>query len=175
MKKCSGHNSAGRPCGNWPIKGGDVCRKHGGAAPQVKAAAAARTLEAEARRLIGDTFEPMADPIGTLLRKATEAEAFRAAVVGLVNQLRSWETWSEETGSQIRGEVMLYERSLDRVARLCIEIVKLNLEERLVRVRESEARMMADALDYALTAAGVETGQAQAVKRETAARLRLVG
>lgn len=156
------------------MRGGKVCDRHGGLAPQVRAAAAARQMEDQARRLIGDSFEPLADPIRTLLERASEAEAFRAAVVGLVNNLRSLETWSEATGSQIRAEVMLYERALDRVARLCIEIVKLGLEERLVRVRESEARALAEALDYALGVADLSAEQAQTVKRETAARLRSV-
>ncbi len=173
MKKCSGHNSAGKPCGNWPIKGADVCRKHGGAAPQVQQAAKVRVLEEQARKLIPVSSGQMADPIGRLLELAAEADAFREAVASLVNSLKSIETYSLEAGSQLRAEVMLYERAIDRVARLCIEIVKLNLEERLVRVREGEARMMADALDAALTIAGLSVEQAQTVKRETAARLRV--
>ena len=38
--------STGDRCKNPPIPGGRVCRVHGGAAPQVKAAAATRVLEA---------------------------------------------------------------------------------------------------------------------------------
>lgn len=41
--KCKGHSSRTRkPCQKAPIKGGTVCRTHGGAAPQVKAAAQER-------------------------------------------------------------------------------------------------------------------------------------
>lgn len=35
----------GLPCGNAPIRGGTVCKYHGGAAPQVKKAAKERLAE----------------------------------------------------------------------------------------------------------------------------------
>lgn len=41
--KCTARSSrTGAPCQKWPINGGTVCRTHGGAAPQVKAAAERR-------------------------------------------------------------------------------------------------------------------------------------
>ena len=40
--QCTATNRAGERCGRPPIPGGSVCRFHGGAAPQVKAAAQAR-------------------------------------------------------------------------------------------------------------------------------------
>jgi hypothetical protein len=47
--KCRAHTTGNygdkRPCRNWAIKGGTVCRYHGGAAPQVKAAAQKRLNE----------------------------------------------------------------------------------------------------------------------------------
>lgn len=47
-KKCTGHSSqTGRPCRSWAIRGADVCVKHGGAAPQVRTAAAVRVSLAE--------------------------------------------------------------------------------------------------------------------------------
>lgn len=43
--KCSARRSDGQPCGNSPVKGATVCRKHGGASPQVKRKAQERLLE----------------------------------------------------------------------------------------------------------------------------------
>ena len=43
--KCKGHKANGAPCGASPIKGGTVCRVHGGSAPQVREAARFRILE----------------------------------------------------------------------------------------------------------------------------------
>jgi len=44
---CRAQRSHGRgPCGNYAITGGTVCRVHGGAAPQVRAAADRRAQQA---------------------------------------------------------------------------------------------------------------------------------
>lgn len=42
--KCTATNRQGKRCGKHAIPGGTVCRMHGGAAPQVKAAALARLM-----------------------------------------------------------------------------------------------------------------------------------
>jgi len=53
---CTARRQDGKPCGRWAIRGGNVCRVHGGAAPQVLARARERlTLAADAmaRNLLG--------------------------------------------------------------------------------------------------------------------------
>lgn len=42
---CSATKRNGKPCGLPPIRGGTVCHKHGGSAPQVRAAANRRLIE----------------------------------------------------------------------------------------------------------------------------------
>lgn len=42
MARCTAHNRRGEPCQRDAIRGGNVCRTHGGAIGHVKAAAAAR-------------------------------------------------------------------------------------------------------------------------------------
>lgn len=44
-KGCRATRRDGTPCGAYAIRGGTVCRMHGGAAPQVKAAAARRLFD----------------------------------------------------------------------------------------------------------------------------------
>src|SRR5689334_730684 len=41
-RHCTAKTRSGRPCKGQPISGGNVCRMHGGAAPQVKLAAERR-------------------------------------------------------------------------------------------------------------------------------------
>ena len=51
-RRCSAKRKNGRPCRNWAIRGGFVCRVHGGAAPQVRAKARARVESARIYREI---------------------------------------------------------------------------------------------------------------------------
>lgn len=55
--KCTAHRTDGEtPCGNWAIRGGTVCRYHGGSAPQVKAAAE-RRWEARLAAMVDPALE----------------------------------------------------------------------------------------------------------------------
>lgn len=59
--QCTAHRRDGAQCGSDAIRGTNVCRMHGGSAPQVRAAAMRRLLEA-------------ADPVAAeLVRLATES------------------------------------------------------------------------------------------------------
>jgi hypothetical protein len=48
-RRCTADTQAGKPCRRYAIRGGTVCRVHGGAAPQVKAKARQRLDEAADR------------------------------------------------------------------------------------------------------------------------------
>jgi hypothetical protein len=53
-RRCRARRTNGQPCGCWAIRGGFVCRVHGGAAPQVRAKAMARVESAKIyRRIVG--------------------------------------------------------------------------------------------------------------------------
>jgi hypothetical protein len=58
-RRCGARRTDGRPCHCWAIRGGYVCRVHGGAAPQVRAKARARLESARIYR------EVMAERSGT--------------------------------------------------------------------------------------------------------------
>jgi hypothetical protein len=60
--------SSRKQCKNWAIKGGEVCRIHGGAAPAVKAKAAVRAELLDWR--VGDALD---DPGEVLLRLVTQS------------------------------------------------------------------------------------------------------
>jgi hypothetical protein len=44
--KCRAHKKDGTPCGRWPMRGSNVCPKHGGTAPQVRRKAQERIIAA---------------------------------------------------------------------------------------------------------------------------------
>jgi hypothetical protein len=112
---CTGHIStgprAGQPCTNSPIHGAQTCRYHGGAAPQVRAAAAARLAEQAAdqalRRGLADAYGanvPDVDPADAMLRavswKHAEVLALRVKVAELDDDQRVWGVTKDTPGDQ---------------------------------------------------------------------------
>lgn len=91
--QCTAHSSqTGKPCKSKAVKGATVCRMHGGSAPQVKAAAKRRLLEAAdpaAAALVKIALDEDMDPrvrvmaIRDLLDRAGISEPKQVEVVTL--------------------------------------------------------------------------------------------
>lgn len=114
---------------------------HGGSSPQARAAAArrlaAQAAEADARALLAhEGLEGVTDPVAALARLATEADAFRSALARRVNALQSVRYEDAKGAEQLRAEVGLYERALDRTARFVEALARLGYEQRRVRIEE---------------------------------------
>lgn len=85
-------------------------------------------------------LRPLDDPIDALARLASEAAAWKDALAGRVNALLAIRYESSGPGTeQLRAEVALYERAMDRTARLCETLAKLNLGERAQALDERVA------------------------------------
>ncbi len=105
------------PCGKPPVDGTDACLSHGAAAPQTRAAAAARVEEQRAevalRRGLAAAYGehvPDVDPAEAMLRavswKHAEVLALRAKVAELDDRERVWgltKTTTVEEGSDTQG------------------------------------------------------------------------
>lgn len=125
--------------------GGTVCRSHGGNAPQVRAKAKQRQLEQAARRLLPAEYREHPDPLGEALRTLSEAVAFKDAVRSLVGDLGVLR-YEGHSGEQLRAEVAVYERALDRVGSMCERLIRLDIETRLTRVEEAKVMLVADVI-----------------------------
>lgn len=146
-RKCSAKRTDGEPCESFAVTGAHVCRSHGGSAGQVLRKAAQRRLEQKvvvmAEKYITSS-EPVKDPLTALLQVAGEIASMKDFVGGRVAELRA-EEWRYEglAAEQLRAEVSLYERALDRTAKVLVDISKLNLEERQVKIAEAQAALLA--------------------------------
>ena len=81
-RKCTAHKSTnGEPCGNPPIKGGTVCRYHGGSAPQVREAAATRWAERLDREI-----DPSLDKVAALRDGGKDERVQLAAAKDLLDR-----------------------------------------------------------------------------------------
>ena len=139
----------GKQCKNWAIKGGEVCRNHGGAAPAVKAKAAIR---AEVMNWgLGDST---VDPGGVLLRLVTQSaaraqryaselehlvddEGLAAAMVGEIEIPTKHGGY--KAGEYIRGLAQLEAQERDRCAGFATKAVAAGLAERTVWVPNDRA------------------------------------
>jgi hypothetical protein len=90
-RRCSGTRSTdGKPCGGWAVNGGTVCSAHGGSAPQVKASAEMKIIEAKAERLLYRYGAPRCDdPLEALRLLAGRVLAMERELGEQVNDLRS--------------------------------------------------------------------------------------
>jgi hypothetical protein len=101
---------------------------------------------------------PLEDPVGALLRLATEIVAFKDFLAGRVAELRAqeWRFTDDRGAEQLRAELSLYERALDRTARVLVDVNRLGLEERALRnaerVAERQGEQIAEVIKRVLEA-----------------------
>ena len=102
--------------------------------------------------------DPIQDPLTELLDLAAEVKALKEVlryhVAELVKNQRVRYAHAK-AGEQMRAEILLYERAVERTAKIMIDISKLRIEDRLAGVQEATAQMLERAIDAALQESGV--------------------
>lgn len=141
-------------CGKAPRVGAVVCETHGGNAPQVLASSARKLhkaeLETRAKNIVKRAgHEPVEDPVEELAKVAGEVIAFKDAVAQLIDLTEA--RYEHQAGEQLRAEVALYERALDRSAKTLESIIKLDLSGRRTKVEEAKIMIVMAAINAAFT------------------------
>lgn len=140
---------SGERCRRWPAPGQAVCASHGAKSPQARAKAAERlaveAARADAEQLLGHRATAgVDDPLRVLAEVTAEAVALKDALAARVNALKSMRYSAPGAGTeQIRAEMLLYERSLDRVAKLSDTLARHNWEGRRMQLAEDSGRLLA--------------------------------
>jgi hypothetical protein len=128
--RCAAHKNTGDPCMRWPRDEEPVCRLHGGESPQVKRVGAerraAKAAQADAAAALGYTMDgKVEDPLGAMEGLAAMAIAMTEALAARVNDLTRLRFVADGPGTeQLRSEVALLERSMDRTARMLELVMK---------------------------------------------------
>ena len=169
-------------CHQFAVKGTDppMCKNHGAnvgsnyskgaAASVVDGRVVDRMTEImtdHGDRLISPP--PIGDPLSELLDLAAEIRAWKEIMREVTAYLlrKDRMRYSHNSyGEQVRAEVLLYERALDRLGSILIQIGKLGIESRLARIQEAQVARVDRALTAALTVSGlglVEQQQAREV------------
>lgn len=189
--KCTAHRRDGQPCGQHPVTGTDVCKMHGGLAPRVRAAGQRRKAQEAAERAVAlfgapKDVEPSQALLDLVHWTAGEVEYWREQVRQLAADEPAALTWGktrEKTGGQDVGDtyeakpaiqyVMLY-AAQDRLAQYAAAALKAGVEERRVRLAESQGSLVADVIRRILDALGLDERQRELVPQVVPAQLRLL-
>ena len=159
--KCSAKaKRTGKQCGKAAMRGGSVCRSHGGSAPQIRAKAAERVALAEAEKLqaaelaraerLGLIDPAEGDPVRRLL-EAVERQAMLVAFWGLkVVEVPEGEAWGPtyhaqgtRTGRDLPHITLrMYEEAVERMARISKVALDAGVDERVIQLAEAHGAMV---------------------------------
>jgi hypothetical protein len=117
--------------------------------------------------------QPINDPYNELMICAGEILAWKNVLRGHVAELESF-GYMGKAGEQIRADVALYERSLTEYSRVLRDIARLNLDARLVGIRQQTADKVERAIDQALTASGLPLEQRAKARQTVREHLKVV-
>lgn len=167
-----------KQCPHPAMTGQNICRMHGGAAPQSRRAGERRAAEAELvtqvhNQLARLDVAPVDNPLTALAELAGQVVAFKDALAGRVNALTEIR-YQGASGEQLRAEIALFERAMDRCNSVLGNMGRLNIDERLARVSERQVDALTGAVDALLGHLGITGEQAVEAKRFLARKLRAV-
>ncbi len=124
---CTAHTRQQRPCGNDAMKGSNVCRMHGGSAPQVKAAAQKRLLAA---------VDPLVARLLEIGLDQTEPVEFECYECGTKNV--------EKIGIDTRAALVAIRDALDRAGLGAVKQVEISIDEAASVLDAEIARLEAE-------------------------------
>lgn len=153
-RQCVSKRKDGQPCGGAPLRGTDRCRMHLG-----KTTAAVKLERAAAVQLARLDLPPVEDPLSELARVCGQVLGWKDMLADMVNDLGGklrYEGKGEAGGEQLRAEVALWERALDRCERFLTAMARLNIDERLARISEERAEVIITVFTAALERNGIE-------------------
>jgi len=197
MIRCTATKRNGDQCGSWAVNGMKVCRMHGGASPQAKKAAARRLQEQAAAQAVATLGIPVeTTPTEALLEEvkwtAGHVQWLRERVQEVEQDALVWGRKQEKTvtGEDADGEPIpaiertdaagpsiwyeLYTRERTHLVRVCAEAIKAGVEERRVRLAESQGELVAQVIRAILADLGLTSEQETLVATVVPRHLRLL-
>lgn len=187
---------AGKTCTLTPAEGAKRCWRHGGSSPQAKKAAERRVAEEKARvelergvRTLGlpvdidpgkallDEIHWTAGHVAWLREKVQELEP-EQLVWGItqtdagIGPQGPVDTTTEKAGPSVWYELYLKER--DHLAKVCALALRAGIEERKVKLAESQGALVAEVIRRILAALNLSPAQQAMVPEIVPQQLRLL-
>ena len=149
------------------------CKLHGGCVPSGRKAALEQAIQAQAASELAKLdVVPVANPLAELQILAAQSVAWKNAMAAKVNELTDVSYRSTLGQEQLRSELTLWERAMDRCLATLTALAKMDIDERLVRIEEGKAVMVAAAVRDGLAKAGATEQQQLEAKKHVVLRLR---
>lgn len=177
---CGAAARTGSPCrleAGWGTDhvGVGTCKYHLGSTRTHRARGKLMLAERDAAASLAEIgYEPIGDPIEELADVAAQAKALMSFFANKVADLGSLRYRSEGGTEQLRAEVSLYERAMDRTAKLLEALGRLGLEEHRQARNDAVAdnylalmRATAELQASLLASLGVSVEQLQAWREAT--------
>lgn len=162
-RRCAARSSrTGERCRRRPVAGATVCASHGGRAPQVRAAGRRRLAESKVRQALDEVgVRDVENPLAEFRALTGEVLAWKDALARHVAALEDRYRFTDDKGAeQLRAEVALYERALDRATRVLETWARLGIDALLAdmqaRVTAAQVDTLTAGLDAYRKAAGVD-------------------
>ncbi|MDJ0341785.1 hypothetical protein [Streptomyces sp. PH10-H1] len=176
-KKRQGEGFCTRPAG-WGSShpGAGYCKLHGGNTKNQVISAERKRLEVEARTLfekIAPSAIPIHDPLTAYAQFAGRVMAWMTLMDSLLDGLAS--PRYEGTSEQVRGEVVLFERAMDRANSVLASYARLNIDARLMTISERQATVLIAALNAGLGELHLTGPDAVRARQAAARHLRAAG
>lgn len=151
-----------RPAG-WGTNhaGAGRCKLHAGSTPAGQAAGIRALEEAKARTILARLEQPapIQHPVYELLELAAETRAWQHVLRERMAELPELNIEDRQGVDRERALVALYERSLDRSAKLLVDMAKLDLKAKALALQQDTARQLLDDMNEALHRAGLTEHQ----------------
>lgn len=165
--------TTGQQCRKARMRGATVCRSHGGAASQVKAAASRRAQEAAAAKAVATYGLPReVDPHDALLEEVHRTAGHVAWLGGIVAEIDVGDlVWgkteeAEKRATEFAGTdttygakpnvwLELYHRERQHLTNVCKACITAGIDERRVRIAEQQGELIAQVIRGVLTDLGV--------------------
>jgi len=136
-----------------------VCPSHGGGSPKVRAAAARRLEEKRTQAVVeyqsrktGGRIQSIGDVYEELLKTTEMVLVWRDRLHDRVEELTTFGYQSGAGFEQLKTEVALMERAMDRSTSILTTLVKLNIDERAERLSNRYGDLIALAITRILEA-----------------------
>ena len=181
FSRCRTHFGTPGACRNYAVKGTSPprCNSHGvRVGHSASRAASTRVVEGRVMERMSELMDehgdrllkpsPAPDPLAGLLQLADEMHEWKKIMQEVVAYVMSRErirSAHNRVGEQLRAEVLLYERAIERLAQLWERIIKLGIEARMAKIEDIQVQAIETALDTALAASGLGMTEREAARK----------